>query len=240
MFASIGSRWSIIASQLPGRTDNDIKNYWNTKLKKKLLGPNAGTPPLRVQRQQHHHHHHGRPLLLPHSPSSLTHPGSYSGFFTGAGALQEPVIPALTLPTTQDYMLSHGLPMSNASALLHLQGVATHQMQVKEESSSMIVFGSDQQSCSSSDGAHSNHQFGHHGKQLSFDGYSYGYSGGIEQDNIKLFQQDQAQLDYNYEEIKHLLMNTNAAAAAAAGLHEHQESGSMEGMIASQGKVTMM
>ncbi|TYI10910.1 hypothetical protein ES332_A09G173300v1 [Gossypium tomentosum] len=38
LFASIGSRWSIIAAQLPGRTDNDIKNYWNTKLKKKLFG----------------------------------------------------------------------------------------------------------------------------------------------------------------------------------------------------------
>ncbi|KAI4339796.1 hypothetical protein MLD38_024698 [Melastoma candidum] len=38
MYISIGSRWSIIAAQLPGRTDNDIKNYWNTKLKKKLLG----------------------------------------------------------------------------------------------------------------------------------------------------------------------------------------------------------
>ncbi|KAL3640357.1 hypothetical protein CASFOL_015325 [Castilleja foliolosa] len=38
LYISIGSRWSIIAAQLPGRTDNDIKNYWNTRLRKKLLG----------------------------------------------------------------------------------------------------------------------------------------------------------------------------------------------------------
>ncbi|XWS30300.1 hypothetical protein CRYUN_Cryun24cG0105500 [Craigia yunnanensis] len=32
----IGPRWSFFARHLPGRTDNDVKNYWNTKLRKKL------------------------------------------------------------------------------------------------------------------------------------------------------------------------------------------------------------
>lgn len=36
-------RWSIIAAHLPGRTDNDIKNYWNTKLRKKLLSSSSSS-----------------------------------------------------------------------------------------------------------------------------------------------------------------------------------------------------
>ncbi|PWZ53785.1 Transcription factor MYB102 [Zea mays] len=33
----LGNKWSAIATHLPGRTDNEIKNFWNTHLRKRLI-----------------------------------------------------------------------------------------------------------------------------------------------------------------------------------------------------------
>ena len=76
LHALLGNRWSAIASHLPRRTDNEIKNYWNTHLKKRLLRmgidpvTHQASSALTLQAQQQHYHHSLLHLQGVHHPRS--------------------------------------------------------------------------------------------------------------------------------------------------------------------------
>ncbi|CAJ2660762.1 transcription factor RAX2-like protein [Trifolium pratense] len=132
LYANIGSRWSIIAAQLPGRTDNDIKNYWNTKLKKKLMN---------LLPQSHHN------TILPYQQISSPLPSHSTSFYNQPNTSFITNIEPISLPSPISNPFYH-----NQESLLN--GFSTNtSMQYNSIGESVVMFGSEGSCCTSSDGS---------------------------------------------------------------------------------------
>ncbi|XP_042492975.1 transcription factor RAX2-like [Macadamia integrifolia] len=204
LFASIGSRWSVIASHLPGRTDNDIKNYWNTKLKKKLMGFVPSTSSQRKPPQQSFPFQHLKTLS---SSPSLSSSSSYKGnsttnYYTPTESFTSPE--PISIPT--NLLSNTNISITTTYPILQAQEISLvspmYQFQVKDN---LLMFGGTEPSCSSSDGSCSNQIS--YGKEIEFEygGGGGGGGGGVNAAQHQQHQQHQQQMGlgtYLYNEIE--------------------------------------
>ncbi|PSR89930.1 Transcription factor like [Actinidia chinensis var. chinensis] len=194
LFATIGSRWSIIAAQLPGRTDNDIKNYWNTKLKKKLLAmSNYNNNPILLNHKKSStlHDHPNTPLLqqTPHS--------QFQSYFNPITSLP-PNYPITNSYNSYNFTPSLLQPFMFDQASSSSDGSCSHGKEIKQEENTRL------QNCFSNGYNEENQKF-----MLDFGNYNgvetlvsgNGYFGNF------------SPLDCGVEEVKKLIGNNSGSTS---------------------------
>ncbi|KAE9620006.1 hypothetical protein Lal_00040241 [Lupinus albus] len=78
----LGNRWSLIAGRLPGRTSNDVKNYWNTHIRKKVSSQNEdiiSASPMEIVMEEPHVVIKPQPRKISSNIPLLSYSGDHSG-----------------------------------------------------------------------------------------------------------------------------------------------------------------
>eukprot|EP00250_Pteridium_aquilinum_P034971 c8394_g1_i1 orf=180-1346(-) len=105
LHAILGNKWSNIASHLPGRTDNEVKNHWNTHLKKRLSSLGIDPATHRPINGLHNN------SCISHIVGNNDHPMQYRSFncsHTSSSSPTASTLPRVTrLPQLDQSYLSH-------------------------------------------------------------------------------------------------------------------------------------